>query len=255
MGASLSAYFIASVFYLANLHVKNRRLADYGNLLAVVGFGLQTCRLALQIFRHSTPFLNAAEAIFFFSWLTVGLYLAILLRFRLAAVGALALPLATAALALIYRLPSSMGNVMATGGWIKIHVIAIVSSFALFTLAFCCAIFYLVQNKLLKSKKLKGMFRRLPPLQTVDSLGRNLVVIGFPLLTLGIVTGMVGVRIASLQAPNAKIRLVLSIVAWIAYAAYLIAHRSTGWRGRRANLILVIGALLIAFITALHKFA
>jgi ABC-type uncharacterized transport system permease subunit len=245
------AYFIASVLYLANLHIKHRYLAGYATSAVAAGFIMQTTRLVLQILAHSTPFANAQEAIFFLSWTISAVYLIILLWFKLPAVGALAMPLSVVALALVYRFSE---RTITSDIWLRVHIIAIITSFALFALAFCSAIFYLVQNKLLKSKNLRGMFRKLPPLETVDSLGYVLAAIGFPLLTLGIITGIVGVELTNLRAHVSGTKLMASAFTWVIYAAYLFARRTIGWRGKRANFILIVGAFLIALTTAMHRF-
>lgn len=254
LGASLVAYFIASVLYLANLHIKHRYLAGYGTFAAAVGFAFQTIRLALQTASLGSPFANAPEAIFFLSWAIAALYLVILVWFRLSAVGALAMPLSVIALALVYRFPAPSGQPLASDAWLRVHIVAIITSFALFTLAFCCAIFYLIQNKLLKSKKLRGMFRKLPPLETVDALAHLLAAIGFPLLTLGIITGIVGVEVSNVEVPGPAVKLTAAF-AWLAYGGYLLARHISGWRGKRANWVLIVGAVLIAVTAGLHTFA
>ncbi|MBI2842406.1 MAG: cytochrome c biogenesis protein CcsA [Armatimonadetes bacterium] len=254
LGASLVAYFAASVLYLANLHIRHRYLAAYGTGATAAGFALQTARLVLQTLHAATPFANASEAIFFLSWAIAALYLVIHLRFGLPSVGALAMPLSVIALVLVYRFPTPAGEQLANGAWLRVHVVAIIASLALFVLAFCAAVFYLVQNKLLKSKNLHGMFRKLPPLEMVDSLGYHLAAIGFPLLTLGIVTGVVGVQLANLREHDAEFRLLASGVTWVVYAAYLLARAATGWRGKRAAWVLIAGAALVVVTTALHRF-
>lgn len=253
LGMSLLAYFVSSVLYLANLHIRQRYLAIYGTAAACVGIGLQTVRLAMQTATHSTPFANAQEAIFFLSWAIALVYLIVLIRFRLPAVGALAMPLSLVALALVYRFAPSNAP-LARDIWLRIHIAAIIASFALFILAFCSAIFYLVQNRLLKTKHLKGMFRRLPPLETIDSLGFYLAAVGFPLLTLAIVTGIVGVQMARLRSQVSGVQITAATTTWVVYGAYLLARNASGWRGKRANWILIIGAVLTALTTALHEF-
>lgn len=254
LGASLVAYFVASVLYLANLHIKHRHMPSYAMAAVVIGLLLQTVRLAMQTTTNDTPFSNAHEAIFFLSWAIALVYLVVLLKFKLPAVGALAMPLSVIALALGYRFSQPPGTQLAADPWLRIHVVAIIVSLALFVLAFCCAVFYLVQNKLLKSKKLRGMFRKLPPLETIDSLGHALAAIGFPLLTLGIITGVVGVETGDLRMQISGMKLAAAGVTWAVYLAYLLAHGASGWRGKRANWILIVGALLIALTTSLHKF-
>lgn len=252
---SLAAYLISSLLYLANLHIKKKYFAVYGTAAAFAGLLLQTVRLVLQAIDRVPLFANASEAMFFLSWTLAAVYLITHIRFRIPAVGALAMPLALGALAMVYRFPAAEGRPFAGDVWLRVHIIAIIASFALFAQAFCCAVFYLVQNKLLKSKKFKGMFRRLPPLKTIDALGYHLVAIGFPMLTLGIVTGIVWVELEIVRAASSTgIKLMASIITWVVYAIYLMAHGSAGWRGKRANSILIIGALLIALTTGLHGF-
>jgi ABC-type uncharacterized transport system permease subunit len=255
-GLSFICYFLASVLYLTNLHVRHKYLSAYATVLTFVGFTLQTIRLVTLVSAGGFPFTDASEAMFFLSWSLTFLYLMMLAKFRLPVVGALALPIVTVSLLLSYRLSSIVGGRPVAGGqWLGIHVIAIVLSMAVFGLAFCCAVFYLVQNKLLKAKKMKGMFRKLPPLELVDRLGHGLAVVGLALLTLGIITGVVGVETSSLVERMSPVKIIISALTWAIYAAYLLARGPIGWRGKKANWILVAGVAAIALATGLHRFA
>jgi ABC-type uncharacterized transport system permease subunit len=255
-GMSFIAYFVASVLYLTNLHVKKKHMAAYGSLATSAGFTLQTARLIMQIQQTGSPFSNANEAMFFLSWAIALLYLVVLIWFKLPAVGALAMPLSMIALMLAYRFSSiGTGKPIAGDQWLNAHVVSIVLSMAAFTLAFCCAIFYLVQNKLLKSKKLKGMFRKLPPLEVVDKIAYDLAALGLALLTLGIVTGIVGVETSTLAQKMSPLKIVVAALTWVIYVAYMIARSAAGWRGKKANWILIAGVVMIIAATGLHKFA
>jgi len=184
------------------------------------------------------------------------LYLLILWRYRLPAIGALEMPLAVVCIILaasVARRP--YGGEVLTSGWLKVHIVAIILSMAAFALAFCCAVFYLVQNRLLKSKKLHGMFRRLPALETVDSLAYHLVAVGFPLLTLSIITALIGVRTGLLQSGVSPLRTTASLVAWAVYGFYLLSCSAFEWRGRRAQYVLLVGAVAVAATVSLHRFA
>jgi ABC-type uncharacterized transport system permease subunit len=97
------------------------------------------------------------------------------------------------------------------------------------------------------------MFRKLPPLELVDSLAHNLVVTGLVLLTLGIVTGIVGVESASL-ARLSPLKILVSWLTWCIYAAYIIARSAAGWRGKKANIILIAGVAAVVIATGMHKF-
>lgn len=254
LGASLSLYFLASVLYLANLHIKSPRMAIYGTVAASIGFALQSSRLVYQTFTLGSPFATPPEAMFFLSWAIIATYLVTLIWFKLPAVGALAMPLSVIALALAYRFRGNDGETFIQSGWISLHVYAIIISLALFAIAFCCAIFFLVQNWLLKNKRLTVMFRKLPPLQTIDNLAYHLAAIGFPMLTLGIITGVVGVKQNIVHLGNLKIRLIVAGLTWAIYALYLLSRRTAHWRGKKSNGILIFGTVAIALTVGLHHF-
>lgn len=254
LGASLIAYFVASVLYLANLHIRKPFLASYGTIVVVIGFVLQSTRLVIQGVALGSPFETPPEAMFFLSWAIAAAYLVILARCRLPVVGALPIPLSVIALVLAIRFRGYAGGEFVTSGWIGIHVYSIVTSLSVFAVAFCCAVFYLVQNRLLKRKKLTGMFRKLPPLEMIDSLAYHLAAVGFPLLTLGIITGIVGVDRAAADSGESTIRVTIAGLTWIIYAVYLLARTAARWKGKRSNLILIAGAFAIALTTGLHQF-
>lgn len=191
---------------------------------------------------------------FFLSWAIAGAFVVVLICFRLPAVGALAMPLATIAAALAFRLRGTANGEFITSGWITVHVYSIVGSLALFALAFCCAVLYLVQNRLLKTKRLRGMFRRLPALETVDTLALHLVLLGFPALTLGILTGVVGVQRGFLDSSASPVRLWVAGLTWLIYALYLLSRRPVHWRGKRSNWLLILGTAAVFVATGLHRF-
>jgi ABC-type uncharacterized transport system permease subunit len=83
---------------------------------------------------------------------------------------------------------------------------------------------------------------RLPPLDALDAAAHRLVLVGFPLLTVGIVTGaMFSPRFVT-GAPLAVARAALAYAAWSVVAAALVLRSIAGWRGRRAAWAALIGA-------------
>jgi ABC-type uncharacterized transport system permease subunit len=248
LGLALVSYFLASVLYLANLHVKHGHFAIYGGVFAGIGFILQTIRMAtLGVSPFATPF----ESLILVSWAVALLYLMILWRYRLPVVGALEMPLAF----LCLLLAIAHRNVVSTvrlSGWMEIHIVGIILSMAAFLLAFCCSVLYLVQNKLLKSKRLKGMFRRLPPLEVTDALAHELAAVGFPLLTLGIITAIVGVNAGLLHRGISPAKIAAASITWVTYGLYLLSYGAMGWRGKKVHYILILGALGVTITAALH---
>lgn len=117
------------------------------------------------------------------------------------------------------------------------HVLVNVLGVAAFTLAFAVATAYLIQERLLRRRQLGGLFTRLPPLDVLDSLGLKLLLIGFPLFTLGSVSGAFWAAKLPIALSGTQ---VLGLVAWAVFATVLLLRVAAGWQGRRA----AIGTLL-----------
>jgi ABC-type uncharacterized transport system permease subunit len=251
VGLALVAYFISAALYLANLHVRHGHFARYAAVAAVLGFLSQSIRIGIVAAHGISPFATPFESLVLVSWAVAALYLIILWLYRLPTVGALEMPLAFLCmlLAIAHR---NVVSAVKLSGWMEIHVIGIVISMAALLLAFCCSVLFLVQNKLLKSKKLKGMFRRLPSLELTDSLAHHLVAIGFPLLTLGIITGIVGVHSGLVSRGISSTKIIAAAVTWATYGLYLLSYGALGWRGKRVHYILIVGALAVTLTAALH---
>ena len=105
---------------------------------------------------------------------------------------------------------------------------------ALFTLAFASAVGYLVQEHLLKQKRLEGVFLRLPPLDALDRAEHRFLVAGFPLLTIGILTGTLWAREVEAGGAAQIVRALFGYVSWGLFGLVLLLRAAAGWRGRRA---------------------
>jgi ABC-type transport system involved in cytochrome c biogenesis permease subunit len=102
----------------------------------------------------------------------------------------------------------------------------------------------------LKSKDLNGIAGKLPALETIDSIGYKLLLIGFPFMTLGLIAGSV---IAEVQYGTKYFldpKVILSLLMWGVYVVMLFTRWNSGWRGRRAALLAAF-----AFAAALSVWA
>lgn len=156
-------------------------------------------------------------------------------RYRIEVAGAFVAPLALTSL-LASRF---IGGGTDPGSKIKsailpFHVTSNLVGVALFTLASSAAALYLIQERLLKAKRIDGVFRRLPPLDVLDRAEHRFLLAGFPLLTIGIITGTLWARHVEGGAPAEVLRAVFGYVTWIVIAAVLFLRAAAGWRGRRA---------------------
>lgn len=137
-------------------------------------------------------------------------------------------------------------------GWLMVHVSANVLGLALFLLAAFAAGFYLAQEQRLKNKRLRGLGSRLPALDALDSVEHGLLLAGFPLLTLGIVSGAAFVEQLGRSGEAAIVRALLTYACWLLVAALLALRAAFGWRGRRAAWGTIAGAACVLAVVVLY---
>ncbi|MDB4942935.1 MAG: Cytochrome c-type biosis protein CcsA/ResC [Labilithrix sp.] len=136
------------------------------------------------------------------------------------------------------------------------HVTLNLIGVAFFALAFSAAALYLVQDRLVKQKRIDGMSRRLPPLEALDRAEHRFLLAGFPLLTIGIITGTVWARRVEMGGTSEILRAVFGYVTWLVIAAVLFLRAAAGWRGRRAAYGTIAGfgfAVLVLIIYLVRK--
>ncbi len=134
--------------------------------------------------------------------------------------------------------------------WLPAHVAPAFLGYAVFAVAFCLSLAYLLQERQLKSKRMGDLFRRLPSLETLDTLNYRFVALGFALFTVAIVTGSLLARHVWGHLWSWEPVQVLSVLTWLLYACLLQA-RSIGWRGRKAATLTIAGFVLVlaSFLT------
>lgn len=252
--AALLAYVIASVLYGANIALKNPYYVQRGRIAFALGVGLHTAAIgAFCLAVRQSPFANAYGMLSVAAWAVALVGLPVEALGRIPALGALAAPVsATLLFGALARVRSAAASVEVPSDIrsrvISLHVLLVLFSFALFALAACCAVFYVWQYALLKrpDSRQHALFRRLPPLETADSLAFHLVALALPLLTLGLILGIVRAMgsVSTSSAWYADVYTIMSFVAWAVYGLYLVTRLAAGWRGTRLNYLLIAGFVL-----------
>jgi ABC-type uncharacterized transport system permease subunit len=130
--------------------------------------------------------------------------------------------------------------------WLFVHVVSILISYVALAFAFVSSLLYLLQDNLLKRKKLTGLWQKLPSLQVADDWIFRGTSFGFAALTLGLLTGMLWMRLHPGYAYMSDPKVLISLATWVTFAIYLAARRWLGWRGRKSNWVVVGGFILIA---------
>jgi len=163
-----------------------------------------------------------------------------------ATLGVLVFPLA-AALMLVDFFAGPSAHPLPMEWQIKLHVMFALIGYSVLSVAALLAILLALQERALRHRKFDGLVRALPPLTLTESLVFQLIAVGFVLLTLTLVSGILFVD--NLFAQHLVHKTVLSIAAWAVFGALLYGRWRYGWRGRRAVRLTLIGMalLLLAF--------
>jgi ABC-type uncharacterized transport system permease subunit len=244
----LLLYFVAAVLYHAHLFTGNestRRAASAATLAGVVTHGMVLMETAWVGGR--APLGRPSETLSFLAWAIAVAQVAIETRTGWTATGSLAMPIAFVAVfgALLPSGQDAHAPAILQSRLMEPHVLATILGFVSFALAFCFAVLYLIQSRLLKQKKVRGIFRRLPPLEAMSVSAHWLAAAGFSMLTLGIVTGIVWATYAWQPGWYLDPKVITSVVAWLVYATYLYASNVSGWRGRRTTYFLIAGFIVV----------
>lgn len=251
---SVLPFELALTFYFAAVILGAVELAKGSKITArlmqvIIGIGFLNHTLSI-VYRYAVgdhlPITTPHEAASFFAWCTVLLYFAMAIRYKVGLLGSFIMPvvfLLMLASAMMSREMKGIGEISAAlrSYWLGIHTLFAFMSSAAFALAFVLGVMYLVQEHYLKSKRLGGLFERLPDIQTLDYLNYRLISVGFPALIVAMVTGSLWARSAFGGFWRGDPREVLSIVTFLIYALILHSRLMAGWRGRRAAVLSIVG--------------
>jgi cytochrome c-type biogenesis protein CcsB len=138
-------------------------------------------------------------------------------------------------------------NPILKSAWLGIHTTLAVLGDAAFAFSFIVSAMYLVQERQLKHKHLGAIFHRLPPLDVMDTIGYRALSIGWPLFTLGMITGSLWANSAWGTYWSWDPKETWSLITWFVYSVYLHARYVRGWKGTQMAVISLIGFLSVIF--------
>ncbi len=241
---------VGYLIYVIRTEKAIHRIA-YGFLLA--GFLSHTIGLAMLVGQiRQMPVTTLPQTFSLFAWAIVGSYLAFQLKFNIRILGTFVSPLAVVFMLLSSAIPGRVipNSQLFKSFWLTLHVATMFIGMAIFALAFCAGIMYLLQERQIKSKNFGLLYRRLPSLEVLDSLNYVCLTFGFPLITIGLISGFVYAGAVWQSYWHWDPKEILSVVTWLIYAVLLHERLAVGWRGRRAAIMAIVGfsVILVTFV-------
>ena len=239
---TMALYFAATVSFLAYLLWPSEVLSNVSLGMTATGFASHTIALGagmIGVTDVSTP--GFQQALSFFSWVLIVVFLAVEFRHRLHVLGSFIVPLALMSLVSAAALPETAPTLTPVFRTLWVHVTLSMLGTVGFALAFVAGVMYLIQDGLLKSKRFNVLYSKLPALDFLDHLNQQSIVTGFPLLTLGIITGALSAEFSRGSYLNWNPEQILALVTWVFYFVVLMGRLTVGWRAKRAAYLTIIG--------------
>jgi cytochrome c-type biogenesis protein CcsB len=250
------AYFSSMVLFIIYLATRSKGVSLVASIAAYGGLLVHTAAIGLRWYESyqvpggvgHAPLSNLYESVVFFAWTIVLIYLIIDLKYRQAAVGAFVLPFAFLSMtwaqlslddAIEPLVPALQSN------WLTYHVITCFLGYAAFAVACGVSIMYLIkvgkEDKGSGNSPAGGILAVFPSAKILDDINYKSIMIGFPLLSLGIITGAAWANYAWGTYWSWDPKETWSLIVWFIYAAFLHARFTRGWVGRRAAWLSVFG--------------
>jgi HemX protein len=142
------------------------------------------------------------------------------------------------------------------------HVTLNTWAYAAFALSFVLSLIYLVQDRVLRSRRLATPFWRFPALDVLDRMARSSVYVGLVAMCLGALMGLIWRHRLTGGYSWGDPKVIVTLAILVLYATYLFLSRSTRLRGARAALLCALNFLIVLFsytlvniyLTRFHRF-
>lgn len=253
---SMAIYLLTFLGYLIFAASQSRKSGAASTILLVIGFVLHSIGLVSRWMEtHRTgygyvPLSNMYESLIFFSWTIVLVYLLIEWKYKQKVIGVFVTPFAFLAIALTSIIPGIDAKITPLmpalkSNWLAIHVMTCFFGYAAFAVSFGISILYLIRENR-KGRQENGS-KWLPATPILDEINYKSIVIGFPMLTLGIITGAAWANYAWGTYWSWDPKETWSLITWFVYAAFLHARLTRDWRGRRTAILSIVGFVFVLF--------
>ncbi len=250
------AYFGAMVVFFIYLASRSKTVALIATVLVYLGFIAHTAAIGLRWYASyqlpgtvgHAPLSNLYESVVFFSWTIPLIYILMDFKYRQRAVGAFVIPFAFLGMTWAQlKLDKNIEPLVPAlqSNWLTYHVVTCFLGYAAFAVACGVSIMYLIkvgkeeQNS--GNSPAGGIVGLFPAAKVLDDINYKAIMVGFPLLSLGIITGAAWANYAWGTYWSWDPKETWSLIVWFIYAAFLHARFTRGWVGKRAAWLSIIG--------------
>jgi len=244
-------FFFAMILYVSYLAFRSEILGKVASLVLLGGVIVETAGLGIRWYESyqmgigRAPLTNLYESLVFFAWMIALIYLILERKFKIRTVGAFVTPFPFLIMAYASLTSNEIQPLVPAlqSNWLISHVASCFIGYAAFAVSFGVSFLYLfkIRAEKLSQTQDRTFWNLLPSSGSLDEIGYKTIAIGFPLLTIGIVTGAFWANVAWGSYWSWDPKETWSLIVWLIYAAYLHARISRGWRGTKAALLSIVG--------------
>jgi len=242
---TLIVYLAATVLYILYAVFRKEKIGKVATWVLAIGLLGQTVALVLKTLEvKRAPFVSIYETMVFWSWLIALIYLLFQLKFRIRVLGALITPLAFLAIAIASLLPSSYKEASPLvpalqSGWLPFHIATCFIAYACFAVSFAVGLAFLLKQV----DKPNALLTK----DNLDIIGYKSISVGFPFLTLGIISGAIWANVAWGAYWSWDPKETWSLITWFIYAIYLHLRIVAKWKGKSSAITSIVGFLAVLF--------
>nr|AIM52817.1 ATP cytochrome c biogenesis protein [Ochromonas sp. CCMP1393] len=260
--------FFAMICYWISLSTpKNNWLFNTGRILVIGSNLMFTITLFSRwIGEGYFPLSNLYESLIFLSWGISALHLFIESKTKSRLIGSISVPIlfflsGFSSLTLPTEMQKALPLVPSLqSNWLMMHVSMMMVSYATLILGSLLSILYLAFTFFKKKNKTQislqsetGQqtvettldYSKLSLLQTVDTWSYRIIGLGFPFLTIGIISGAVWANEAWGSYWSWDPKETWALITWLVFAVYLHSRLLKGWQGEKAATIGSCGFFVI----------
>lgn len=194
--------------------------------------------------------LNIANTLSLIFWLTVFIYWLADFKHELQSLQALVLPPAALTVALQANFHNNVIVAFANDPLFIWHISIALLAYSLFTFAALHALLMAAAERSLHQKTSFLKLTDFPPIMAMEALLFRIIGVGFLLLTLTLISGMLFSEQIFHQALKFNHKNIFTIVSWLIFGSLLLGRVRYGWRGRTAIRWTLTGfaVLLLAYV-------
>jgi len=272
---------VAMICYWINLIFFNKTtfLSNFGKLSVLFANCILFFILCSRwIIAGYFPLSNLYESLLFLTWTLLSIYIYLEIQTKSKLIGAILLPVALlingfANLTLSPEMQKASPLVPALqSNWLMLHVSMMLLSYATLIMGSLLCILFLViskykdidlqsarntsfsvysimldyyETKLLSSRPYISELAKLKLLESLDNWSYRIISLGFPFLTIGIISGGIWANEAWGSYWSWDPKETWALITWLVFASYLHARITKGWEGKKTAILGGLGFFVI----------